>query len=271
MADHKGKEPHVLFCDAHKGNSSAYCDGYERTFGKKPLPHGRKDRKHTIYLDWPETFGLIRRRSNLAWEEYVQILDGNAEGEHRRVENRTYAFRMTREDVVDLGGHKSPEILAFLECIEKRAFLAYLLEDEDTETNVGWELFHKPQNCYAERAYLIDVRQEPDRVDLGEKILDSQSSEGLYVYQIRVPWEVLYAADTEEVQFYARFAFTRLVEGEEWLNGKKNQVAVTCEHCHFVYWLNFGDGKACPSCGRNLWYLAKKGSGTVPTEVHGVG
>ena len=43
MSDHKGKEPHVLYCDAHKGNSQAFRDGYDRTFGKKPMPHGKKD------------------------------------------------------------------------------------------------------------------------------------------------------------------------------------------------------------------------------------
>ena len=42
MSDHKGKEPHVLYCDAHKGNSQAFRDGYDRTFGKKPLPHGKR-------------------------------------------------------------------------------------------------------------------------------------------------------------------------------------------------------------------------------------
>ena len=44
MADHKGKPPWNLLCDAQKGTTPAYRDGYERTFGKKPLPHGRNGR-----------------------------------------------------------------------------------------------------------------------------------------------------------------------------------------------------------------------------------
>ena len=43
MADHKGKPPWNLLCDAQKGTNPAYREGYDRIFGKKPLPHGRRD------------------------------------------------------------------------------------------------------------------------------------------------------------------------------------------------------------------------------------
>jgi len=54
MSDHKGKEPHVLYCDAHKGNSQAFRDGYDRTFGKKPLPHGKKYPWYEVSATWGE-------------------------------------------------------------------------------------------------------------------------------------------------------------------------------------------------------------------------
>jgi len=40
--DHKGKQPHNLYCDAQKGTNPAYREGYDRIFGKKPRPHGKK-------------------------------------------------------------------------------------------------------------------------------------------------------------------------------------------------------------------------------------
>ena len=45
MADHKGKPPWNLLCDGQKGTNPAYREGYDRIFGKKPLPHGKPNKR----------------------------------------------------------------------------------------------------------------------------------------------------------------------------------------------------------------------------------
>ena len=43
MADHNGKPPWNLYADGHKGTNPRYREGYDRIFGKKPLPHGKRN------------------------------------------------------------------------------------------------------------------------------------------------------------------------------------------------------------------------------------
>jgi hypothetical protein len=201
MADHKGKEPHVLYCDAHKGNSSVYVENHERTFGKKPLPHGKKKE---IITHWQQDLGIETIKSVLSYEVY-----GKEGEEAREVPNRTYAFTLTREVLDELGGRDA--LRPILKRIEQRALLSFLTGiDHDYE----WEVFHKPENCYPQDASLEELEGLRDELD--NEMPKALGCIGKVIFQQRIPWEISYDFETARLQLYSRFAYTGLEEGEKW-------------------------------------------------------
>ena len=205
MADHKGKPPWNLYCDAQKGTNPAYRDGYDRIFGKKPLPHGGAKAK-TIHTDWYKELGIDVIKSVLAYETYCHE-DGR---EDRTVPNVTYSVLISKEIAADIG---LEGLKLLTKRIEQSSLLCWL-------ASYDTGIYMKPEGDVAKLATNEDIAAllAEDWMDkeIPRVLLEEHKTRNQLILQRRVDWEIK-EADFEgyHMHLYGRFAWLWLAPEEK--------------------------------------------------------